>query len=54
MRNESPSLNYSMKLLRRSPDLFVQNTDLLIQTKQNDILIVLLTTKTAIFHGNKK
>ena len=37
-----PSSDYCMKLLRRDPDAFTQLIDMLIETKQNDIVILLL------------
>ena len=44
MRNEPPSLDYCMKLLCRGPDAFTQFIDILIETKQNDIVVLLLAT----------
>jgi hypothetical protein len=44
MRNDSPSLDYCMKLLRRGPDAFTQFIDILIETKQDDIVVLILTT----------
>jgi len=44
MRNESLSLDYCMKLLRHGPDVFTQFIGILIERKQNDIMIILLTT----------
>ena len=44
MRNGSLSLNYCMKLLRHGPDTFTQFIDILIETKQNAIMLLLLTT----------
>ena len=41
MRNKSPSLGYSMKLLHRGPDTFIQFVDILIEIKQNDIVIII-------------
>ena len=43
-----------MKLLRRGPDSFTQLIDILNETKQNDIVIMLLTTtQRVIVQGNK-
>ena len=55
MRNGSPSLHYCIKILRRGPDSSTQFIDILIETKHNDVVIMLLTTtETAIFQCNKK
>ena len=44
-----------MKLLRRGPHEFTQFIDILNETKQYDIVTLLLTiTWTAILQGNKK
>ena len=40
---DSPSLDYCKKLLRRGKDTFTQFIDILIETKQNHIRILLLT-----------
>ena len=37
MKNNSPSLDYCLKLLRRGPYTFTQFINILIETKQNDI-----------------
>ena len=39
MRNESPSLDYFMKLLHHGPDVVNQFIDILMEPKQNDIVI---------------
>ena len=44
MKTDSPSLDYCMKLLRRGPNTFTQFIDILIETKQNDIIDLLLNT----------
>ena len=44
MRNESPSLDYCVKRLRCGLDTFAQFIELLIETKQNDTVIMLLAT----------
>ena len=44
MRNNSPSLDYYMKLLRPGPDAFTQFIDILKETRQNDIVVWLLIT----------
>ena len=44
MRNESPSLDYCKKLLCRGPDAFTQFIDILIERKQNVIVVWLLAT----------
>ena len=41
--NVSPPLDYCMKLLRHCPDAFTQFIDILIKTKQNDIVDLLLS-----------
>ena len=42
MRNKSPSLDYCMKPLHRGQDAFTQFIDIFIETKQNDIVILVL------------
>ena len=42
MKKESPSLDYCIKLLRLGPDIFTQFIDILIETKQNGIMVLLL------------
>ena len=42
MKSDSPSLDYCMKLLRRGPNAFTQFIDILITTRQNDIVDMLL------------
>ena len=42
MQNDSPSLDYCMKLLRRGPNTFTQIIDIAIGTKQNGIVDLLL------------
>jgi hypothetical protein len=44
MKTDSPSLDYCMKPLRRGPNTFTQFIDILIETKQNDIIDLLLNT----------
>ena len=44
MRNEPPSSNYCMKLLCCGPDAFTQFIDILIERKQNGIVVFLLAT----------
>ena len=44
MGTDSPSLDYFMKLCRRGPQAFTQFIDILIETKQNDIVVLFLTT----------
>jgi hypothetical protein len=44
MGTDSPSLDYCMKLCRRCPAAFTQSIDILIQTKQNYIMFLLLST----------
>ena len=44
IRNGSPSMGYCMIILRCSPDAATQFIDILIETKQNDNVVVLLTT----------
>ena len=50
LRNESPSLDFYMKLLRRDTDAFAKFIDILIETIQNDIVTVLLTTCVYAFN----
>ena len=44
MGTDSPSLDYCMKLMHCESNAFTQFIDILIETKQNDIVILLLTT----------
>jgi hypothetical protein len=44
MKTESPSLDYCMKLFCRGPKAFTQFIDILITTRQNDIVDLLLNT----------
>ena len=44
MGTYSPSLDYCIKLCRRGPQAFTQFIDILIETKQNDIVVLFLTT----------
>jgi hypothetical protein len=44
MENDSPYLNYFMKPVRCGPNVFTQFVDALLETKQNDIVILLLIT----------
>ena len=44
MGNDSPPLDYCMKLLRRDSNAFTQFIDILIETKQNNIVDILLKT----------
>jgi len=43
MRNTFPSLDYCIKLLPRGTDAFIQFIDILIEIKQKDALVLLLT-----------
>ena len=53
-RHDSPSLDSCIKLLNRGPDKFTQLIDILIEAKQNNIVIMLLTTNwSAILQGKK-
>jgi hypothetical protein len=42
--DDFPSLDYCMKLLRRGPKAFTQFIDILITTRQNGIVYLLLNT----------
>jgi len=42
MKTDSPSLDYCIKLLRRGPNAFTQFIEILITTRQNDIVDMLL------------
>ena len=44
MEHDSPSLDYYLRFLRRRLDAFTQFIDILIATKQNDIVDFLLNT----------
>ena len=44
MKTDSPPLDYCMKLLRRDSNAFTQFIDILIETKQNNIVDILLKT----------
>ena len=44
MATDSQSLEYCMRLRRRGPKAFTRFIDILIDTKQNDIVVLLLTT----------
>ena len=44
IRNDSPSPDYCMKVLRRGRDAFTQFIDILIERKQNDIVFLFLNT----------
>ena len=48
MKTDSPSLDYCMKLLRRGPNAFTQFIDILITTRQNDIVDMLLNISLEI------
>jgi hypothetical protein len=48
MKTDSPSLDYSMKLLRRSPKAFTQFIDISITTRQNYIVDLLLNTHASL------
>jgi len=59
MKNEPPPLDYRIKLLRRGPHAFTQLIEILIETKQNTIVVLLLITilkfiKTTILQGIKR
>ena len=42
MKRDSPALDYCMRLLHRGPNAFTQFIDILIETKQNSIVDLLL------------
>lgn len=42
MKRDSPTLDYCMRLLHRGPNAFTQFIDILIETKQNSIVDLLL------------
>ena len=44
MKDESSALDYCMMLMRHGPNTFTQFIDILIETKQNDIVNLLLNT----------
>ena len=44
MENDSPTLDYCMRLLRCGSNAFTQFADVLIETKQNDTVDLLLNT----------
>lgn len=48
MKTDSPSLDYCMKLLHRGPNAFTQFIDILITTRQNDIVDMLLNISLEI------
>ena len=50
MKNNSSSLDYCKRLLRRIPDAFTRFIDILIKTKQNNIVDLLLNTTLGKYH----
>ena len=44
VKTDSPALDYCMKILQRDSNSFTQFIDILIETKQNNIVDILLKT----------
>ena len=54
MKNDSPSLNYCMKILRCDKALSIQFIDILTTKIETDVVVLLLnTTLTTIVQSNK-